>query len=1169
MLEPLAATVLNSVLPTRPLSTHFFLSRSAFGMAVRTATQSLPHDFFTPHHMSVKGKGRALPEDERGPCGSSSNSNELEGRRVLSESRSLSPSASRTFTTRQRTRRMSGHKSIASGSGSHIPSLRTWSRHVHVTQRRHASSRPAVDVPRHPSPHPSQTPDERQTWLKTFKDVSQDATAAHPEDAWQAFESLRIRDGRIPGPPSLVLAFLANVTLSAMQDGQEDMSSELLHRWGKRLQEALHHIDPGIQDMPRNLVRVRWNGLFVAASAMLGRLDEAAESISMLAHHADPQHQDRQRGWVLEIYTMILLALHHYRGPRAVLNLLVEHHWVMKYLTGTKHPAAVIPDVKRFAKVARFLLSRIEDPVHYLRDSLRVLSKDQLSALGSLLIFASSRTTDHLTGLVHVLQRNSIRMRPHTVFFLVRELARRGAFDIAHELLDSVSPTMTGHDGRPQDRPGYHSTALYLSSREGDVGAADRHYTSLAQSGSEDLDDKAAYMHAYALAGQPTRAVELFRELFPSGPDSGPKQQRPNLVHYTTVMFAFSQAGDLDGVNRWLGELSRASLRPDLHVYSIILQSFASRGDIESMHTLLDQMRESNITPTSVIYTTLISTVAERSDPMAAERIYKRALDEGVVPDRQMVTSVMDAHVEAGSWHGVVRAYDYLNTAGRPGAGVTIEVFNTLMKAYVLIGAPFRVVANLFRRLGGGKLRPDARTFALLIQSACDSGFMDIAEELYTEMERLAKQDKQTALRANIYVLTIMMRGYLLIDRRAKAKAILERIKKHGLQPNAITYSAILKAYGDQGNVQGVQIAEEFLQSLMKAESEKSWLHLGRGRSVMLDSVFRPLLDAYVAQGNVFDVERIHQDMVEAGGEPTLGSITALLDVHRRTGNVEGVRTIWPEVYRLGLEYVRANSLLTQEEASAPSLSGAGIVMCVPLSIYMDALSGTGDHAEVARVWKQLKDEGLQFDSHNWNHLVVALVRAGQPHRAFDIVENVILKYQEKSRRNERRRDANPKTPLTLDLPPLEEGDIPLPRSEAPLHNARRRAGIVERTTRRLGQAGSLEGKNADDFAHPLFLLQQLSPVWNTWRPHGATLTLLGRVLDHLQSGRLVQAIRPGSDLEFEQAALDEKEITQRTEAAGEVLGGIYDAFPRTVRLVREYELMKRTSRRGTTEDSS
>lgn len=669
-------------------------------------------------------------------------------------------------------------------------------------------------------------------------------------------------------------------------------------------------------------------------------------------------------------------------------------------------------------------------------------------------------------------------------------------------------------------------------------------------------------MHAYAKIGHPGRVLELFNDFFAS--TATRKQDRPNIIHYTTVIYAYAQVGDLDSVNLWLGKLSEAGFRPDLHVYSIVLTSFASRGDVLSMTSLLDQMRDSGIALTAVICTTIISTLANRGDPMAAEQLYKRAVGEGVVPDRAMVTAIMNAHAEAGSWDGVIRAWDYLCTPGRAGAAITIEVVNTLMKAYVLVGAPFRTIAHIFRQLPRKNLRPDSRTFVLLIQSACDSGFMDIAEELYDEMDRLVHEEKQTTLKADVYVLTVLMSGYLRQGKRVRAKAMLDEMRERGIEPNAITYAAILKAYGEQKVANGRQVAQEFLDSLMESGTQDTWLQLLGGRRLTVETVYRPLLNAYVQHEEAEKVEQLYEDMLRSGGSPTLGTLTMLLDVHRRTGNIASVQAIWPEIYRLGLEFTRQNSLLSPSHAQSPNLRAYGSLMCVPFSILIDALSAAGKHAEVAQTWKTLKDQGLQFDSHNWNHLVTALVRAGEPQRAFDIVENVILRYQRQSRRHlQRERDMHPMSPLTLDLPPPEEGDLPPHRPEAPLHAAERRKTAAERSTRRLRNWTTLDEKAAEDFAHPLHLLHTMSPLWNTWRPHGATLVLLGRVLSHLRSGRLVQAVQPESDTDFEQMAVDAEEIRRRTEAAGMVLGEIYDHFPDTVQLVREYELMRRTSERG------
>ncbi|TBU33124.1 hypothetical protein BD311DRAFT_713167 [Dichomitus squalens] len=1167
MFEPLAVTVLTSILPARPLATQLLSNKSAFGMAVRTASISLSTDFFTPRQRSAdgkgKGKGRAMPEDEYVACASV-----LLGklpRHCIAVMDGAALPMARLSSPRPRIRRSSSHKNTALGSRSHIPSLRTWTRQVDVVQRRHASSRTPTAA--EPIRHPTPSPEKQRASLKIFSDIASGARNFSAEDAWRAFQFVCDAQGRPPGNTASGLAFVASIARSVASGAQGPMSAESLRLWGERIEGMLHHIDPNRTS--QDVLRIRWNILLISGAALQGKLDEAVEDARVVFNRRDVGDEEQQqvlRSYVLELYTVIVEALRHHRGPTAVFEFLTANpDLLLQYLA--ERPPQTRPD-QDLAQVAKLFTSRaldslatIEDPAQFLQDHLSVWSKDRLSAAGSLLVRAISLAgrSQVVHDLLLVLRRHAVTL-PHSVILsVVQDLTKNEKYDQASALLATVTPS-------PSDVTvfvSFHTTAMILTAHQGDVRRCEEHYHMLDKRGFVRQDHRASLMHAYAKAGQPTRVVELFNQFFPDPPTTKSSSPRPNLVHYTTVILAFSQVGDLNGVNTWVQKLSQQGLRPDLHVYSIILQSFAMHGDIDSMSSLLDQMRSSGVQVTVHMYTTLIATLAKRNDPMGAERLYKHAVSEGVVPDRVMISAIMNAHVEAGSWEGAIRAFDYLKSSGKAGEGVTIEVFNTLMKAYVLIGAPFRLVANLFRQLDRAKLRPDSRTFALLIQSACDNGFMDIAEDLYREMERLAQTMPHASLKANVYVLTIMMNGYLRMGKRIKARGIFELMKSLSINANAITYAAILKAYGEQKTSQGMQVAEEFLESLLSSESENNWLQTTGGRRLTLDTVYRPLMNAYAQRQQPADVERLHSAMANAGQKPTLGTTTLLLDAYRRSGDVEAVEALWPRAFRLGIEFMKQNALLSPMTGK-PSDNAYGTLLCVPLSIVIDAFSAAGKHREVAQAWKALKDQGLQFDSHNWNHLVIALVRAGEPVRAFDVVENVILRYQRQSRHQAtRERDTNPASPLLLDLPPPEEGDLPPPPPEAPLHSPARRTGAAEKLTRRLRhQGGSLEEKGTEDFAHPLHLLHTMSPVWNLWRPHGATLVLLGRVLDHLKSGRLVQAVRPGVDTDFEQAAVDAEEIRRRTEAAGRLLGEVHDQFPETVQLVREYDIMRQTAGR-------
>ena len=917
----------------------------------------------------------------------------------------------RHSSARPRIRRSVGHKYIASGSRSHIPTLRAWARQVDVAQRRHASSGAAVEL----SPQPALPPAEETAWLRTFDSVAEGADAFSADDAWDAFRCLCDARGRPPGPASVVIRFLSNLAVSVASGQQGSLSSDFLNLWGLRIQDALHHIDPGIGDVPQNTQRVLWNALSVSASAMQGRFDEAITGANLLYGYMEYDLEDAHRADILHVYTILAHSIHQHAGPLALFDLLMqEADTVYMYIHQPRrfHDHHLARSVDSFTATTLDLLSTIEDPVQCLRDAMREWSKTRLSIGGILILRALSRTprVAESHAVFRLLRRENVLIAPEDVLLVVRGLIKQKSYDVAKDLLSTVS----SYGKEPSSRPfyDYNSTALWLYARLGEVDDALEHFIRLAQCDRAKNEDRSSLLYAYAVTGDPVRAVELFRTFFPDPSIATPKNQAPNIVHYTNVILAYARVGDIDGVNEWIREMSEAGITPDLHVYNIVLEAFASRGDMQTMSTLLDQLRDNGFTPNHFIYTTIISAFAHRRDPIGAERIFKRALEEGVVPDRAMTTAIMNAHVEAGSWDGVIRAFDYLNTADGKGAGLTIEVFNTLMKAYVLIGAPFRTVANLFRHLERVNLRPDARTFALLIQSACDSRFMDIAEDLYVEMQRLCSEEQQTSLKANVYVLTILMSGYLRLNMRMKAKEFFDQIKENNLKSTALTYAAILNAYGEQRHEGGMQAAEDVLTSIMD-EDPKSWMQDVGGRRFTLETVYRPLLHAYTQRDQPPDVERLYDDMVKQGGQPTLGALAQLMDAYRRMGDVEAVQSLWPDIRRLAKEYVHENALLTELGAGQQNVETFSALMCVPFSIYIDALSVAGKHDEVAAAWKELRAEGLQFDSHNWNHLVVALVRAGEPVRAFDVVEKGTLREK--------------MTAMQEALPALKEESDPIP----------------------------------------------------------------------------------------------------------------------------------------------
>ncbi|KAG2369707.1 hypothetical protein BDR07DRAFT_1388159 [Suillus spraguei] len=1034
MIEPLAAAVVNSFMLRTPAgrAAAFRPSLEHMGRPIR---RPLLRDFFTPTARQWKGKEKAVEQDvdydQCAECaewllGVTHESCCVMKHSVWCPRRNCIPSNVRRYS-------------------SSLPSCSNSPRFNHISTT--LSSAP-------------ETMDVITSPLNHFLSLLQKNDPFNLDDAWNTYQMLIDSDDHQHLKPLDLLNFAEKLSAAAEASGRDNGSVSYFQKWGRRLAALNERLESMFEKhSSQDITRLK---LVARVSAFLGDLDRAI----ITAHELSDLLVDGRREELLEIYeTLIRLMALHQDGEHVLDFILAEWANISVHLL----PLSIrLRQWDAELKLSSFqdaiysTLANIPDAAHLLAKR-RHLSLETRQRIGVLLldVLCWEALADDAYTLLKEMQAQQISVQVDLQLQVVRSLVRADSFIRANELYRIISESTHAR------HKFLISTGMFLAAHQGDIDRAEECYSQLSTARWITSQDRATLMHAYAVAGQVGKVVELFHQFFPDQ-NASRLEAKPSIKHYTIVVYAHAERADYDGLNFWLQAMSKAGLVPDIYVYSIILKSFATRGEVESVAAVLDQMRAAKIMPTRVLYTTVISLLAHRRDPVSAEAIYKRALREGITPDRKMITSLMNAHVEAGSWAGVVRVFDYLKSSRIPRLRLSIEVYNTLLKAYVLIGAPFHVVSTIFRKLEAMGVQPNGRMYTLVIQSACDAGYMNIANRIFTEMQAAA-QEWQTTYRVDAFVLTIIMAGHLRLGDKRSAKA-------RGIQPTSATFHHILRAYGNEKSEESLQIADDFLKTIMT-------------RAAALEHVYADKPE---------EVERLFQSMLDAGGEPSLGSLSVLLDAYRRSGDIEAIHGLWPQIWQLALRFSKTDSLFEGEDDNpSDPTKRQGNLLCVPLSIYIDALSAAGEHSAIAEI----------FDSHNWNHLAVAL-------RAFEIVE--------RSENVLRDRDLSPNSPLTFDVSP----------PDSPMHRSERRAYQSKMATKRSGDVLAID-PTSDDFAHPLHILHQISPSWDVWRPH--------RVLRHLGSGIPVQpALEPNSDNDFTRGYL-----------AGEILDRIYLNYPDT-RWVRE-----------------
>ncbi|KAG6842058.1 hypothetical protein C0991_003584 [Blastosporella zonata] len=1126
MVEPFASVVYNTLLSGRSKL------NSVARTVVTPSSRTVGPQYFTPQPRRLKGKIKSQDVPEEAPLdrslrewSSSSSRHLFWWPYELSHGERGAPSTKRRKRPHPRPRIV---KSLLTMPGN--------------GQRRHSSNASEGSLSKNLEQPSISDFSRHEQKIKRFERINQlPRSEVDLEEAWSTYQDAVQYDLPLPSKMSFVDKYVSAVEMLHRSRASAEQLKNLSKRAGRMLEDLEPSIGPGTRFD-------QWRLCLLARSCALhGHYSDAVQAI----HDADaiPLPYAHRAG-IPYAYEMILTSIMRFEGNLAAMGFIGDEWENLSTHLDFKSSAVHTGAQKRAGTCLRTTAQRvaaeITDPMPFLEKE--EWNHERRTNVGCFFIQALAHAHLGLEGreVLSSMQRLHLQVPRHFQYMLVRSLARRPATMYAAVDLFKSLP----HGG--QDVP-YLQLGLHLYARQGAIETAEDFFSSITEVAVPSPEDTAALIHGYAMADNPTRAEEAFEKFFPL--KDGKRTNSPTLPHYSAVIYAHAkQAGaNQASITRWLTAMANENLVPNEHVFTIVLNAFAAAGDFESTMTVLQQMRKAGVRPNVVTYTIVITLLAHRKDPMGAEALFKRALKEGIVPDNRMIVSVMNAHVEGGSWKGVIRAYDYLMSARI--TALSLEVYNTLMKAYVLIGAPFSVVYKFFKRLEQSKAKPDAYTYSLLVQSACDAGLMSIAADIYYDMEQLFKDRPERNINANVYILTILMAGFLQHGDKVKAKAVYDEMVELGIHPSPVTFRIILKAYANERSKASLEIAEAFIKTLVAVpEEERTWKKPKYDSAGALHHLYSPVISGYARLNSPEDVERVLQDMQDAGEPTSLGTMTALMDVYRRTFNVDAVNEIWPQVKEFGIQLTSKDWMTPEDGPSEITRGIRGNVLCVPLSIYIDALSAAGQHDDIAAVWKELRTRGFSFDSHNWNHLAVALVRAGQVERAFEVVERVIIPYQELSISSNQARDRNPSSPLFSDA--IAERKAREEKEEEEVPNLKPLRGSHRNTAVKISKSKSqyipgFESDNEDhgnDFAYHLHILHQISPSWATWQAHNATLSVLLMAYNHLSNGRLVKATGTiGNNFDPDESS-----------HAREMLNTIYSQYPKTIQLIIEYDERER-----------
>lgn len=538
--------------------------------------------------------------------------------------------------------------------------------------------------------------------------------------------------------------------------------------------------------------------------------------------------------------------------------------------------------------------------------------------------------------------------------------------------------------------------------------------------------------------------LDKVRAIFDSAElDTASPEERARL--WGQLIAAHVRANDVEGGLRALQKMLGTGLYVPFVTLNVILHGFARRGDVERAAELFARLSEGEfprLRPDTASWNALILAHVTARDPSAAEALIREMRLSGVRPDKQTWTTLLSAYVENAQWTAAFRVYRLLQSHPDPTFRPDTAVYNVMLKACILTGTPAPTVVELFRDLVARGVRPNMRTYTLVLQSVCIAGMMGFAEELFQLMDRRHdppnRPPAMSVIEPDQFVYATLVAGYLRQGQPDKARAMLFEMNARGIRTSSIAVGIIIAAriaalQQREGHVSAASMqrvikqARDFLTDAASGEPG-GLVARGRRQPVRFDRplalgreaavVYSPILRSLAKQGDLAAALELFDEILDrqdAHAAPPIELYTTLMDAFRvQVAELElsaegeemsrSVYSIWHQLYdSVCKRFVRLRPVEPVEEGAAPASlplprfarrvdpAQAGLLR-LPFTILLDTATRVDDHEFIEATWRRLALQGFAFDTSNWNALATWFVRDLQLEKAMWITEHVLCR---------------------------------------------------------------------------------------------------------------------------------------------------------------------------------
>mmetsp|Transcript_30158 Transcript_30158/g.55391 ORF Transcript_30158/g.55391 Transcript_30158/m.55391 type:complete len:1041 (+) Transcript_30158:135-3257(+) len=374
-----------------------------------------------------------------------------------------------------------------------------------------------------------------------------------------------------------------------------------------------------------------------------------------------------------------------------------------------------------------------------------------------------------------------------------------------------------------------------------------------------------------------------------------------DVVTFNTLVKAHLQSGSVRGARRAMEKMRALGLQPNCVTFNELLDS-TIKNSVEDARALIDEMKACGVMPNHITCSILLKSIQTGSKAIDVERIMAVINDMDDEMDEVLLSSVVEACIRVGRGDLLMPQLQRQRTTKRiqvRGA----HTYGSIIRAYGYV-QDIEGVWDTWRDMRTRQILPTSITLGCMVEALVTNRDVDGGYELIRDVQ----QDGQCKHLVNAVIFCSVLKGYshqkrfdrvwevyqemlslrlefsivtynTLVDACArsgemlKIPKLLEDMVKQGIEPNLITYSAILKGYCQDNQIEKAFDVLDMMRQTTKYRPD--------------EIMFNSLLDGCARVGLYDRGMALLEEMQEVGVKPSNFTLSVLVKLASRGRQLE------------------------------------------------------------------------------------------------------------------------------------------------------------------------------------------------------------------------------------------------------------------------------------------